>query len=562
MKSLAAIIRFYFSTFYALPVLRDSSGKLSPKGLLKGVGTLALFIYVIGVFGYMAWEVYSSLYKVFATLGLERLMLVYALLYGSLLVAILSFVSSFSTVYTNEMETYLATLPAKPVFMLAGKALALAVPQFFIALLSIGTGFLIYGISSGVSALFYVNALLEIILAVIAVSVLGYCISIPLLSVSKFFRNRDRMLVIVGFAMMVIILFFNASINRLLASSAGPEELAVLLRGSNEAFLRLLDSLPPLQFLLGALLSATNPLYTLGLLACLMAVLAVSFGLLNLLAPRYTRVIQGFSEQYVRRMNRSQTVAFLKASTARRGKLVSLLLRELWSMNREPVYFLNGPFIIVLLPVVIAVSLVFSLGNQGSLNELRSAAGSLLSPLQQVLLSSLAGAFLGSATSITCTALSRDAKHISYMKTLPVSPRLYLMAKLLHGVLFGLAGSLMAVFIGIFLFHLDVLLVLLVLAASSTLSALFNLAGLYIDTLNPQLAWENPVAAMKQNVNAVIMILLEMLILAGTGAAAFAWATTWLLLVLILLVLPLLLFAVLLALYLPLGEQRLKALEV
>lgn len=562
MKSLAAIIRFYFSTFYALPVLRDSSGKLSPKGILKGVGTLALFIYVIGVFGYMAWEVYLSLYKVFATLGLERLMLVYALLYGSLLVAILSFVSSFSTVYTNEMETYLATLPAKPVFMLAGKALALAVPQFFIALLSIGTGFLIYGISSGVSALFYVNALLEIILAVIAVSVLGYCISIPLLSVSKFFRNRDRMLVIVGFAMMVIILFFNASINRLIASSAGPEELAVLLQGSNEAFLRLLDSLPPLQFLLGALLSATNPLYTLGLLACLMAVLAVSFGLLSLLAPRYTRVIQGFSEQYVRRMNRSQTVAFLKASTARRGKLVSLLLRELWSMNREPVYFLNGPFIIVLLPVVIAVSLVFSLGNQGSLNELRSAAGSLLSPLQQVLLSSLAGAFLGSATSITCTALSRDAKHISYMKTLPVSPRLYLMAKLLHGVLFGLAGSLMAVFIGIFLFHLDVLLVLLVLAASSTLSTLFNLAGLYIDTLNPQLAWENPVAAMKQNVNAVVMILLEMLILAVTGVAAFAWAKTWLLLVLILVVLPLLLFAVLLALYLPLGEQRLKALEV
>ncbi|WP_304223610.1 hypothetical protein [Gracilinema caldarium] len=562
MKSLAAIIRFYFSTFYALPALRDSSGKLSPKGLLKGVGTLALFIYVIGVFGYMAWEVYSSLYKVFATLGLLRLMLVYALLYGSLLVAILSFVSSFSTVYTNEMETYLATLPAKPVFLLAGKALALAVPQFFIALLSIGTGFLIYGISAGVSALFYVNALLEIILAVIVVSVLGYCISIPLLSVSKFFRNRDRMLVLIGLAMMVIILFFNASINRLLASSAGPEELAVLLRGSNEAFLRLLDALPPLQFLLGALLSAANPLYTLGLLACLMSVLAASYGLLSVLAPRYTRVIQGFSEQYVRRMNRTQTVAFLKASTARRGKLVSLLLRELWSMNREPVYFLNGPFIIVLMPVVIAVSLVFSLGNQGSLNELRSAAGSLLSPLQQVLLSSLAGAFLGSATSITCTALSRDAKHISYMKTLPVSPRLYLMAKLLHGLVFGLAGSLMAVFLGIFLFRFNVLRVLLVLAASSTLSALFNLAGLYIDTLNPQLAWENPVAAMKQNVNAVVMILLEMLILAGTGVAAFAWAKTWLLLVLILVVLPLLLFAVLLALYLPLGEQRLKTLEV
>ncbi len=562
MKSLAAIVRFYFSTFYALPALRDSSGKLSTKGILKGVGTLALFVYVIGVFGYMAWGVYSSLYKVLVTMGLEWLMLVYALVYGSLFVAILSFVSSFSTVYTNEMETYLATLPARPVFMLAGKALSLAVPQFFVALLSMGTGFLIYGMSKDVSAFFYINALLEIVAAVIAVSVLGYCISIPLLSVSKLFRNRDRMLVVVGLAMMVTILFFNVSINRLLASSASPEELAALLQGTNEAFLGLLDALPPLKFLLGALLGAANPLYTLGLFACLVVVLGAAYGLFNILARRYIRVIQGFSELYVRRMNRTQTIALLKANTGQRGKLASLLLRELWRMNREPVYFLNGPFIIVLLPVIIAVSLVFSLGNQGSLNELRIVAGTLLSPLQQVLVSSLAGAFLGSATSITCTALSRDAKHISYMKTLPVSPRLYLMAKLLHGVLFGLAGSLMAVILGIFLFHFDALLVLLVLFASTVLSVLFNLVGLFVDTLNPQLAWENPVAAMKQNVNAVLMILIEMLLLAGTGIAAFACAQSWLHLGLILVVLPLSLFTVLLALYLPLGERKLKALDV
>ncbi|HOM24188.1 MAG TPA: hypothetical protein PLK03_09915 [Termitinemataceae bacterium] len=460
------------------------------------------------------------------------------------------------------METYLATLPVRPLYLLVGKAASLAIPNFSFALLTMGVGFVKYGITEKMPWLFFVNALLTVLIGTIFVSILSYCISIPLLLISKFFRNRDRLLVFVGIAMMGMIFFFNFFINRFLYSSTTPEELMVMLQGSNETFLRLLDALPPLHFILQALLKAARPLYTALLLGVVGGLFLMAYGVFFILAPFHTRLIRMFSEQHIKRLNQTQTVAFLKTNSGPQVRLVALLLRELRSMNREPVYFLNGPFIIILIPLLIAISLLVSLGNQRSLEDLRNVMRTSLTPFYQVLASSLIGAFLGSATSITCTSLSRDAKHISYIKTLPVSPLLYLMAKLLHGLLFGLLGSLMAVFLSIFLFKLELPLGGLVLASSLVISALFNMIGLYIDTLAPRLNWENPVAAMKQNLNAVVMILLELLVLIIIAMVAILWARTWLFLGVALVILPLFLLGVILALYIPLGKRKLKNLEV
>ena len=562
MRTLVSILRFYFKTFYTLPALRDAQGPITSKSILKLAGILGLVVYILGSFGFLAWQIYGSLYKVFAEIGIQRLILLYALVYGGLYVVMISFVSSFSTVYTNEMEAYMATLPVKGVYLLSGKAAALSISNLFFALITMGSGFIVFGFYEQPPLLYYSNALIILILATMLIVTLSYCISIPLLAMGRIFRNRDLTMVLMGFVVMFGILSMQTSMNRILAVAEKPERIIPMLQDSNETFLRLLNSVPPLRFIMATLLEASNPLYSLLLFITAGAMLILMFGVFSLLSPLYRRVIQGFSEQYIKKMNRTQATAYLRASTGRQNPLLALLLRELRSMNREPVYFLNGPFIIILLPVILGISLYFSLETQGSFQELRAAAVSLLAPVQQVIISIVSGAFLGSATSITCTSLSRDAKHLGYLKTLPVSPKLYLGAKLLHGMLFGLIGSLVAAAIGMFLFQIDEPLVLLVLGASFMLSALLNLLGLYIDTLNPQLRWENPVAAMKQNINAVVMMLLEMFLLAGMGVAAFFWVHTIGLLLIIMVLLPLLLAFLLFALYFPWGERRLETLEL
>ncbi|MEW6566491.1 MAG: hypothetical protein AB1404_13435 [Spirochaetota bacterium] len=562
MKNLIAVLRFYFSTFYALPALKDSQGKVSSKSILKLLGIVVLAVYIGGSFGFLAWQLYANLYKVFASIGIQRLILVYALLYGSVYIILISFVSSFSTIYTNEMEAYLSTLPVRSSFLLTGKAAALAVPEFLFTLIIMGTAFIVYGMNEQAAWLFYINGVLILLLVTLLIVTISYCISIPLLAMGRIFRNRDVTMIVMGFIVMFGVLYLNTSINRILAFTEDPAKIISMLQASTETFLNLLDAFPPLQFIVKSLLDAANPVYVFLLFMILAAVLFLSFGVFTVLAPLYQRVIQGFSEQYIKKMNRAQSVSFLRTNTGRQSPLMALFLREFRSMNREPVYFLNGPFIIILLPVILGISLYFSMGDQGSLGEITTLARSNFTPVQQVLVSIVTGAFLGSATSITCTSLSRDAKHIGYIKTLPVSSSLYLGAKLIHGMLFGLIGCLVAAAVSIVLFQVDEPLVVLVLAASFVLTLLFNVLGLYIDTVNPQLRWENPVAAMKQNVNAVIMMLLEMLSLGALGFAGFMWVKDLGTLMLFLLALPLVITVVLLLLYFPLGIGTLRRLEV
>jgi hypothetical protein len=47
------------------------------------------------------------------------------------------------------------------------------------------------------------------------------------------------------------------------------------------------------------------------------------------------------------------------------------------------------------------------------------------------------------------------------------------------------------------------------------------MGGLWLDTAFPRLKWDNPIAAMKQNLNAVIVILGVMGIIVALGAISF-----------------------------------------
>ena len=324
MKKFLAVVSLFFKSYYSIPALKGPDNKISAKSILKIFGIIVLFVYILASFGFLAWQIYYNMYKIFSGIGLQKLLLVYALLYGSIFVVLISFITSISTIYTSEMEAYIATLPIKPSYILSGKAGAVAVPQFFFSLLVMGSGFFIYGIFEHSPILFYVNCVL-IMLAVTVIAVaLGYVLGIPLLAMSKLFRNRDRSMIVIGFATMGFMLFFNATTNRIMATSSNPEAFMQLMQGSNDNFLRLLNSVPPLRFVLNTLLDPGNPIFTLALSVLLVLALGIAYGLFSLLAPLYQNVVRSFSENFIKKLNREQSSALVHKETRSRGKLTEI----------------------------------------------------------------------------------------------------------------------------------------------------------------------------------------------------------------------------------------------
>ncbi|MEI6874853.1 MAG: hypothetical protein WCL50_06955, partial [Spirochaetota bacterium] len=293
-----------------------------------------------------------------------------------------------------------------------------------------------------------------------------------------------------------------------------------------------------------------SALLALGLGAAIFVVLA--------LAGVYVRSLLDFGEGIFKRLSGSETADFIGSGFRRQGLFRALVIRENRLMNREPMYFLNGPFIIVLMPIILAV-----------MYFVQREALSQLAPLMEaarrgpygLLVGAGFGGFLGSSTSIACTALSRDAKALPYLRALPIGARQYMLGKLAHGLVYAALGSLVGgLGMGLIL-GLGPAPILASIFIALGFSSLANMAGLWIDTANPRLAWDNPVAALKQNPNSSLAILGSMAILAALGALAS--------------VLPLgalgftlvygggtsLLFAILLFLYPKFAETKLEGLE-
>jgi ABC-2 type transport system permease protein len=224
------------------------------------------------------------------------------------------------------------------------------------------------------------------------------------------------------------------------------------------------------------------------------------------LGKPYVRSIQAFGETSFskKKLLASGGGSGEARAFAQKSAMRSLIAREIKLMNREPMYLLNGPFVIILLPVMMAVVLA---AQPDMLKEAMGGLGTLLGGPGSYLLPAALGAFLGSSTSIACTAVSRDAKALPWIKSLPITPMRYFGAKLAHAELFSLWGSLLGCAAGVLAMKTSALDAAIAFLLALLFSTAFNMAGLWLDTAFPHISWDNPIAAMKQNPNAVVAIL-------------------------------------------------------
>jgi ABC-2 type transport system permease protein len=194
-----------------------------------------------------------------------------------------------------------------------------------------------------------------------------------------------------------------------------------------------------------------------------------------------------------------------------RKPFLSLLQKEILSIYREPNYFLNGPFVIILLPIILFITYYFSIKNSSDMNNLALLLVNNKNNLNFIASISIVISFLlGDFSSITSTAISREGKSFAILKTLPIKPKDYIFSKLAHGLIITFIGTLLSLtFIYLFL-KINLIIVLLICLISLISSILFHIISLNFDITRPKLSWDNSIIAMKKNFNAVYAIFVGM----------------------------------------------------
>ena len=200
-------------------------------------------------------------------------------------------------------------------------------------------------------------------------------------------------------------------------------------------------------------------------------------------------------------------------------------------MFREPSFFANGPLLLIILPVIMLLSggisfLMASKDNLSAiLNELQmvflkmSPEGLMRFKHYATLIIAAISIFMGNSTNVASTSFSREGKALYDLKAMPIECDTIVLVKFWHAFMYCfVAVVIMSLYFigGVALLHIPLsageVVTMLVQACIITLlvSLVLIFTEMFIDTVNPKLQWENPTAAFKQNLNAVVSTFISM----------------------------------------------------
>ena len=567
MKVFFHLLKIYVSSVFNFKNLRMQIQKRKTKNgetvtknsTLKIIGFAILFLVVIAevllLFGFYVISLYGSA----KAANNMKLLFELATVTVSLVTFVFGFLVTASTYYIGEIEELFLSMPIKPRTLFATKFTATYINGLITSAIFFGLVMAIYGIFESPNVMYFWGTLCAMLIPLPTIAV-AYFVNVLLMRFTRIFKNKN-LITAIGAAIGI---FLSFGFNYLIQSSTKQGvDFAAMTESiaSQTALFETFGSFYPPVKLVGALL--VNPMSLKAivnfiLLAAISMVLPAA--VIFFMSKLYVSSLVGFGEKKVKRLAAKDVSTYISKNIKSTTPLFSYAKREFVMMNRTPIYLLHGPFMIILLPIALLIP-AFAKGL--SLESIPPAALYFMNTSAGVVAVGLAAGVLGSMTNIADTALSRDAKFIPVLKSLPIDVKLFMYAKLIHAMIFAVVAIVMCVGIAAFVFKFTVLHIIFASLVALVFSALLNLVGLFLDTAKPKLLWDNPIAAMKQNMNVAFIMLFNFILMGLAGLALFFARNsyTWLLLIYFVFI-PGAIFAVLLKPYGIYAERKIHNIEL
>ena len=509
---------FSFGTFF-------EGFKKGVKGILKNILVIVLILYFLVFAGGMYIAVMNSVGNGLLNSGDIEKMPVMIVFVAFCLVLFFGFISAATNYYTGCGEEQFLAMPLSPLDVFGAKVGVTAVTDAALGAAIMIVGAVIYGIK----AKLYTNPLFYLGIIVTSLAIVCLCLFIIytlfILAMVIFPKLRKRN-ILTGIATVLVFIFvcgyslFSSNLAMMFDLSENGAAPALQL-------IRLAVQKLPFLMVFSDSLSG-KPL-------AMLIMLAVSalfiFVIVPLYSPVYIKTLNGFADVKSKKITKEQAAVVLDKELKSNSVFSTMLTRDFRTVLREPSFFANGPLMIILVPVIFAISFTVSFimaGNEG-ISALTSSLKQSMLALDSagferikhyiVLILAAFEIFMGNCTNIASTSFSREGKALFDLKAMPIENDTIVLVKFWHAFIYCIIAS---VFMSLILmggvlalglpFTAGELAVMCIKATVVNLvvSLALIFGEMFIDTVNPKLLWESPTAAFKQNVNAVVSSFISM----------------------------------------------------
>ncbi len=408
--------------------------------------------------------------------------------------------------FSNDIEN-LIPLPLKPREIIGAKfAYSLLSENIMEFILIIGA---CVGYMSATE--FSVTGIITSIISVLTMPVipLSYCgiIAIIFMYFTHSVKNRDFLNKITGIGTAVLIV--GALIALVSVSGFNPDAIITSLASADNGFLNVMNIIFPHIPLMMKSISDQSAFELIIYLIANVIYVAV---FLFLASKMY---LKGVSDINTTKSKRSKSIAGQAIEkSSQKGIFASYLKKEFLVLFRTPPFFMDCIAINLLWPVFMVVIMIL----QGSTNFLSG----ILTPYLEGDSKSIAvitisavviSALVTAINSIASSSISREGKHFQFMRYIPVGLKIQINAKAVVSII--ISGSVMVLYVIAFNIYCAVLansfnpfvfiVTPLIHIALCLLCVVFvTYLGIYLDTINPKLVWDDEINALRGNYNTVI----------------------------------------------------------
>jgi ABC-2 type transport system permease protein len=451
----------------------------------------------------------SAGFDMLQSLGQEKALLTLAVLAGQLIILILGLFYLIATFYFSRDLEYLVSLPLKPSQIMLSKFAVVLVNEYLTIAPFVLPILVVYGIKKQRGLGYWlVMPLTYLLLPVIPLTAAGIAV-VGMMRLVNIGKKKDLLIVFGSLVLIAAALFLQLGLGRAAGTSGQDPQKIIALIASPDGLVQSIGRRFPPAIWATRLLH--NGLFTgtgfVGF-ALFAGVSILLFGVLMAGAQRlFFGGLVGLSERSGGAGRKAKAGRLTKVSSGRHP-LKAIFLREVRLMNRTPIFLLNGVLGVLMIPVFFA--LTPSSGRPGDDKSDIMRLMTLAKPVTAILVMTLFMVLCATLSGVASSSFSREGRKFWISKVIPVHYRQQVLAKFLHSMAIAMLGICSASAVLFFRLHVGAGKWLPSLVLALPITAFVTSLNLAVDLARPLLDWISPQKAMKQNLNVLIAILLDL----------------------------------------------------
>ena len=425
------------------------------------------------------------------------------------IVSIFTFIFSFPVIinelfFSNDIEKLLP-LPIKPVELVSSKFTSCFIVENLIQILLIIVSIVSYVFALNLNVSNVLVALVQILTLPIIPMIYTGIICLIVMHFFKYIKKKETIKKLSS--VLVVLLFVGFYVIVGFLKRFNFETYLENFANGNHTFLKIMNYIFPHIDLFTKTLT-NKDLVSLLLYVLLNALFIVIFLLLAKFL--YIDSVIGLSSKDTDKKNNStKLLNDIKVN----NPIKTYISKEFKVLMRTPTFFINCIVINIIWPIFIFA--LYQIGSiDYSLTDIKNMLVNNNDEAKIILLLVLSGIsiLLPAMNSIASTSFSREGKHFSFIKYIPISYSNQWLAKFIISFIISFIGINFYTTIFYILIGLDIKTIFIFYFISILAISAINLLGMYIDSIQPKLIWDDENNALRENFNTFISMAIALLI--------------------------------------------------